>query len=263
MTFPRSFRTCVPPPVRMRMIVTLLVGLTSACSGGSADADAQTLTVFAASSLTEAFTDLGKRFEAGEHGVDVRFQFAGSPTLARQIVDGAPADVFAAADEATMASLADESNALDAPRMFALNTLAIVVEQGNPKGIKDLHDLKRSDVTTVLCAPEVPCGSLAAQVLKRAGVTIVARSLEENVKAVIAKVALGEADAGIAYVGDVHAGTNDIEGVTIADADNLTTRYQVALLRTSNRRGEAERFVAYLGSPEGRRILADHGLMLP
>lgn len=265
MTPVRSSRARVRPPARVWVIVAPVTGLIMACSGASTSTDTatQTLTVFAASSLTEAFTEVGERFEADNREVDVRFQFAGSPALARQIIDGAPADVFASADDRTMTALAAESDALETPLTFARNTLAIVVEPGNPKGVRDLHDLARSDIDVVLCAPEVPCGSLAAQVLGRAGVTVVARSLEDSVKAVVAKVALGEVDAGVAYSSDVQESREGVEGVRIADTDNITTLYQVSLLQSSDHRDPAERFVAFLGSPEGRRILTGHGLMLP
>ncbi len=221
--------------------------------------------MFGASSLTTAFTEIGKEFEAANAGVKVKvkFQFAGSPTLVRQITDGAPADIFASADEPTMTELDTNTDLVVDPRTFAANKLTIIVEPGNPKMIKDLTDLARPDVTSVLCAIEVPCGSLGNEVLTRAGVVVAPRSYEENVKGVVAKVALGEVDAGLAYVSDLSASKGEIEGIPIAKSDNATTSYRVALIRTTNNRNNAKKFVAFLLSPDGRRVLTHHGLLVP
>ncbi len=219
--------------------------------------------MFGASSLTTAFTEIGKEFEAANAGVKVRFQFAGSPTLVRQITEGASADIFASADEQAMTELDTNTDVVIDPRTFAANKLTIIVEPGNPKKIKDLTDLARPDVTSVLCAIEVPCGSLGNEVLTRAGVAVAPRSYEENVKGVVAKVALGEVDAGLAYVSDLSASKGEIEGIPIAESDNATTSYRVALIRTTNNRNIAKKFVAFLLSPDGRHVLTRHGLLVP
>lgn len=250
----RWLRTC--------LVVITLMALLVGCGNDNGNSS-EALTVFAASSLTEAFTDIGQEFEQANPGVDVRFQFGGSPTLAAQIGQGASADVFASADEETMTKLADDTGVVDDAEIFASNKLIVIVEPGNPKMITDIRDLARSDVTSVLCSPEVPCGALAATALKRAGITVAARSYEENVKAVVAKVALGEVDAGIGYVSDVDASKQAVEGIAINEADNVRSSYPVAVLRTSDQQQLAKEFVALVLSEKGRRILTSHALMVP
>jgi len=214
-----------------------------------------TLTVLAAASLTEAFTELGRTFEAGRPGASVAFTFAASSTLARQVVEGSPGDVLATADEATMARVVDAGRAATAPVVFARNRLALAVAAGNPERVTGLADLTRPGLTVVLCAPEVPCGRAAAQALDRAGVAGVRpASLEENVKAVVSRVALGEADAGIVFATDVRAA--GIEGLTVPDGQNVSTAYPVAVLRDS---AAGRAWVDHLLSDDGRQVLARFG----
>lgn len=215
------------------------------------------LTVYAAASLSAAFDALGDAFVA-EHP-DVRFSpvYDGSSTLAAQIVAGAPADVFASADEATMDKVDD---AAVEPTLFASNTLVIVVPAGNRADVDNLEDL--ADVTTVLCAPEVPCGAASATLLSNAGVAVDAASLEQNVTAVLTKVAADEADAGLVYATDA-IGRDDVDVIVPDGADEVVNHYPIATLSEAANTEAADAFVAYVLSDEGQRILADFGFGAP
>ena len=218
------------------------------------------ITVLAAASLTGAFTDIGKAFEADNSGTKVTFSFDASSTLATQANSGAPADVFASADEANLQKVIDAGNASEAA-VFARNHLAILVGKGNPKGIRGLKDLARSGVSFVLCAAPVPCGKYGAQVLQKAGVTAQPKSFEANVKGVVAKVQTGEVDAGIVYVTDVKAGGDKVKGVDIPEADNVIASYPLAVLKQSGRPNVAQAFKGYVLSSIGQQILASYGFL--
>lgn len=232
------------------------------CEGGNDDRSV--VRVFAAASLTEAFTDLASSFETAHPDTSVRLTFGASSALAAQVTDGAPADVFATADEVSMEAVVDAGNALD-PEVFARNRLTILVERGNPREIRGLADLGRDGLVVVLCAPEVPCGRLARRLLEREHVTVRPASLEENVKAVVSKVTLGEADAGIVYATDARAAGAKAESIAVAAAadPDLEAVYPMAI--TSNARDvEAARaWVDHVRSPQGRRVLASHGFLEP
>lgn len=229
--------------------------------GGNASGNGA-LTVFAASSLTEPFTELGTRFEAVHRRARVTFNFGASSALAHQVAGGAPADVVATADEASMETLVAEDLVV-APKVLARNRLAILVAEGNPKSIDSLDDLARPGLALVLCAPEVPCGVLARKVLSRAGVNAAPKSYEANVKAVVSRVTLGEADAGIVYATDVKAAGGKAEGVEVPQAQNLTTSYLVAAREAGPNRRRAEVFIAFLLSDAGQRVLAEAGFESP
>ena len=224
-----------------------------AACGGDADGDDEVV-VFAAASLTDAFTDIGAAYTT-ETGVAVTTSFAGSSDLARQIAEGAPADVFASADLANMAKVAEA--APDAV-VFATNRAEIVVEAGNPHGVADLADLADPDLLVVVCAVEVPCGAYTAEILDRSGVALTPASYESNVKAVVTKVALGEADAGIVYATDVAAAGDTVEGVAIDAVANVTAEYPIAALD-----GTGERFVEFVRGDEAQRILREYGFGAP
>ena len=228
-------------------------------SGGGTSASPAELKVFAAASLTAAFTEIGEQF-TNASGTKVTFNFAGSQALATQIQQAAPADVFASADLANMGKVKD---LVGTPRNFASNQLQIVVEKGNPKGIKALDDLASSDLKVVLAAEEVPAGRYAKQVLDRAGVRVQAVSQEDNVKAVVTKVSLGEADAGIVYVTDVTAGGDKIEGVDIPTDQNVVATYPIATVKASRAQDQAQAFLDLVLSAEGQRVLEQHGFLPP
>jgi molybdate transport system substrate-binding protein len=228
-------------------------------SGGASAAPGE-LKVFAAASLTAAFTELGERFTAASGGTEVTFNFAGSQALATQIQQGAPADVFASADTTNMDKVRD---LVGTQQPFASNLLAIVVEKGNPRGVRTLGDLASSDLKVVLAAEEVPAGRYAKQVLDRAGVRLQPVSQEDNVKAVVTKVSLGEADAGIVYVTDVTAGGDKVEGVDIPEDQNVVATYPIATVKASRAQDSAQAFVDLVLSGEGQRVLKEHGFLPP
>ena len=216
----------------------------AACGGdpgsGSGAGSPEEIKVFAAASLTAAFTELGRTYTAADGGTRVTFNFAGSQALATQIRQGAPADVFASADLTNMDKVKD---LVGSPKSFAGNRLQIVVEKGNPKGIRNLADLAGPDVKLVLAAAEVPAGRYARQVLDRAGLRVRPVSEEDNVKAVVTKVSLGEADAGIVYVTDVAAGGDRIEGVDVPRDQNVTATYPIATVKASKTQDKAQAFL--------------------
>jgi molybdate transport system substrate-binding protein len=228
--------------------------------GGSGAATPGDVKVFAAASLTAAFTEIGAQYTAANGGTDVTFNFAGSQALATQIQQGAPADVFASADLANMDNVKDLTGT---PRNFASNRLQIVVEKGNPRNIQGLDDLASSDLKVVLAAPEVPAGKYAAEVLGKAGVTVQPVSEEDNVKSVVTKVSLGEADAGIVYVTDVTAGGDKVEGVEIPEDQNVLATYPIATVKAGKVQDQAQAFVNLVLSAEGQQVLKEHGFLPP
>lgn len=221
------------------------------------------LTVFAAASLTDAFTQLGDAFTEAHPNATIRFNFAASSELVAQIREGAPADVFASADQGTMARLVEAGNHGADPVVFTTNVAEIVVERGNPLGISGVADLARDDVLVVSCAPEVPCGRYTQQILDDAGVTVSFRSLEENVRAVVSKVILGEADAGIVYATDVRNAGDAAEGVAIPPDLNVVAEYPIAVTREAPNPAAAQAFVDFVRSAEGQAILESHGFVSP
>ena len=253
------------PRIRTRLTAALAAAaLVLAGCGGSEEppggsAAPSGLTVFAAASLTAAFTELGQQFTTA-NGTRVTFNFAGSQALATQIRQGAPADVFASADLANMAKVEDLTGT---PRNFASNLLEIVVEKGNPRGVEGLGDLAAADLKVVLAAPEVPAGKYAAEVLAKAGVTVRPVSQEDNVKAVVTKVALGEADAGIVYRTDVAAGGGKVEGVELPEDQNVLATYPIATVKATKAQDQAQAFVDLVLSAEGQRVLEQHGFLPP
>ena len=221
------------------------------------------ITVLAASSLTEAFTRLGRTFERRNPGVEVQLNFSASALAATQLIEGAPADVFASADQTTMTRVVDEHLVAGAPTLFARNRLAIAVEPGNPRHIRELADTVKSDRILVLCAREAPCGRYARQACRRSGVSLPEVATVESAKAAIAKVELGEADAAVVYVTDVRAAGPRVDGVTIPKADNVVAHYPIAVLRDSDDAAAARAFVRFVMSATGRGILASFGFGSP
>lgn len=238
----------------LALAVASLLG--SAACGGSSGDDATTLHVLAAASLSEAFTEIGADFEQDHPGVKVVFDFAGSQDLVAQIGQGAPADVLATADTSTMERVSGDTTT---PQVFATNELAVAVAPENPLGVTGLASLADPDLKVVLAAPEVPAGRYSADVLARAGVTVKPVSLEENVKGVVAKVALGEADAGIVYVSDVRAAGGEVGGVTIPSDQNVTATYPIATLKEAGSTFMADQFVKYVLSDAGQQTLRRFG----
>lgn len=228
----------------------------AACGGDGSQSDG--LAVFAAASLTDAFTEIGEAFEAIEPGTDVRFNFAGSSSLREQILSGAPADVFASADVRNMVELGD-ADLIDGPSIdFATNRLTIAVPAGNPADVSGLVDFARDELLLGLCAIEVPCGTYAADILGAAGVDAAPDTLEPDVRALLTKVAAGDLDAGIVYETDVHE-SNQIETVPIDRQDGVVISYPIALLTGADDRDLARRFIDFVLRGEGAVILREHG----
>jgi molybdate transport system substrate-binding protein len=228
--------------------------------GGSGAATSGEIKVFAAASLTAAFTDIGEQFTAANGGTKVTFNFAGSQALATQIQQGAPADVFASADLNNMDKVKDLTGT---PQDFASNLLQIVVEKGNPRNVATVEDLANSDLKVVLAAPDVPAGRYAAEILGKAGLTVKPVSEEDNVKAVVTKVSLGEADAGIVYVTDVSAGGDKVEGVDIPEDQNVLATYPIATVKASKAQDQAQAFLDLVLSAEGQQVLKQYGFLPP
>lgn len=216
--------------------------------------------VFAASSLADAFAAIGEAFSEANPGLSVTFEFGGSSTLASQLANGAPADVFVAADERSMATVVDAGRAQDSPVVVATNTLQIVAGAGNPRAITSLADLADPASTVVLCAVEVPCGRYSQQVLAAAGVSVTPRSWEQSVKAVLSKVSLGEADAGIVYRTDVIAAGDAVVGIDIDPSVAVTAAYPAVVTSASD---AAAAFVAFLAGADAQRILSEFGFGAP
>jgi molybdate transport system substrate-binding protein len=246
--------------IRFAVLALLLAGCGSVpAPSGPPDPVGGTLTVFAAASLTEAFTRIGADFHALHRGANVKFNFAGSPTLVTQLDQGAEADVFASADQANMDRVTAAGLGSGAPRVFSRNRLEIVVEKGNPKRITGLADLARPGTLVVLAGPTVPAGRYAAQALQAAGVHVTPVSQETDVKSVVSKVALGEADAGIVYVTDVRAGGSMVSGVAIPDPDNVVATYPLVVLKGTANPVAGRAFVTYLLGT-GQATLASFGV---
>ncbi|HEY8474120.1 MAG TPA: molybdate ABC transporter substrate-binding protein [Natronosporangium sp.] len=217
------------------------------------------LTVFAAASLTEAFTQIGEEFGAANPGVAVTFNFAGSSTLAQQINEGAPADVFASANPANMQTVTDAGNAAGEPTTFARNQLVIAVAAGNPLGITGLADLADPDVKVALCAEQVPCGAAAQTALAAAGVELTPVTLEQDVRAALSKLTLGEVDAALVYRTDVAAVGSAVAGIDFPEAASAVNDYPIVVLADAPNPQAAAAFVAYVLASAGQAVLAQAG----
>ena len=221
------------------------------------------LTVFAASSLKESFDAVKRDFEKKHPDVTVKFNFDASSNLAAQIQQGAPADVFASADQANLQKTTDSGDVVGPPSVFAKNRLEIAVEEGNPKKINALADLGKPGVVVILCADQAPCGRYAADAFAKAGVEVSPASKEENAKATLAKVALGEADAAVVYVTDVRAEKGSVGGVKIRDEHNVVATYPVAVVKDAQNPSAANAWTRFLESAKARRTLQKFGFLAP
>lgn len=241
----------------MRLAVATLALVVVACGGGD---DGRQVRVFAASSLTDAFTEIEAAYEAEHPDVDVQLNLAGSSALREQILEGAPADVFAAANDVTMSALADAGEVEGEPVVFAGNQLTIAVPSGNPADISELADLERPEALVGLCAVGVPCGDLARAVLARAGVVAAVDTDEPNARALTAKIEDAELDAGLVYVTDV-LGLDAVDSVRLPKEVSIVSWYPIATLAGAG--PDAGSFTAFVLSTDGRAILAEHGFGLP
>lgn len=241
-------------------LAAVVLAAVAGCGGDSGD---RAVHVFAAASLSGAFTEIATAFEAEHADVEVVTNFAGSSALVTQIVEGAPADVLAAADTATMSRLADAEGVAAESRVFATNRVELVVAPGNPLGIDGLAALGDPALVVVTCAPVVPCGAYATEAFARAGVIVQPDSLEENPGAVLTKVVAGEADAGIVYATDVGAAGDTVAGVPIPPEHNVTAEYPIAVTSAADDPELAQTFVEFVAGPAGQSILASYGFGAP
>ncbi|WP_316745150.1 molybdate ABC transporter substrate-binding protein [Streptomyces sp. MK7] len=239
----------------------------SSSGSGSATSSSQkvtgTVTVFAAASLKESFTALGKEFEQQHPGTKVTFNFGGSDTLAASITGGAPADVFAAASPRTMKIVTDQKDTAGAPATFVRNQLEIATLPGNPDRISALKDLTRSGLKVVLCDRAVPCGAAAQKALSAAGLELTPVSYEQDVKSALNKVVLKEADAAVVYKTDVKAAGGKVEGVEFPEAAKAVNDYPIALLDNARDSAAAKAFIALVRSAEGQKVLTQAGFLKP
>ncbi|MGW4514902.1 molybdate ABC transporter substrate-binding protein [Streptomyces sp. NPDC004393] len=235
-------------------------------SGSSASSSTKlsgTVTVFAAASLKESFTTLGKQFEKEHPGTHVTFNFGGSDTLAASITGGAPADVFAAASPRTMAVVTDKKYAAGTPVTFVRNQLEIATLPGNPDKVASLKDLTKSGLKVVLCDKTVPCGAAAQKALDASKLKLTPVSYEQDVKSALTKVELKEADAAVVYKTDVKAAGDKVEGVEFPESAKAVNDYPIALLKNAPNAEAAKAFIALVQSAEGRNVLTEAGFLQP
>jgi molybdate transport system substrate-binding protein len=261
----------VTPRTARAALAALTVLVVVGCGGGKpAGADqpagarpSGTVTVFAAASLTESFGAVGKQVEAANPGLTVAFNFAGSSRLANQINQGAPADVFAAASPATMQTVTDAGNGAGEARTFARNELVIAVPKGNPRHVTGLADLTRPGTKVALCAEQVPCGAAARKALSAAGVDLTPVTLEQDVKAALSKLTLGEVDAALVYRTDAAVSSSTVDVVEFAGSKQAVNDYPIVVLADAPNPAAARAFVEYVLSARGRTVLAEAGFQVP
>ena len=246
-------------------IAVVLVGCTCGGAGPATSSVplAGSITVFAGSSLTDAFKKAGDQVKLTTPGTDFLFNFGSSSTLATQIINGAPADLFASADDTNMQKVVDAKLNESAPAVFLSNRLQIAVAAGNPKQITGLADLAKPGLIVVLAAPTVPAGKYALEALQKAGVAVRPASQEVDVRAVLNKVTLGEADAGIVYVTDVKSAGAKVTGVDIPEQHQVIARYPIAVVKETKNPRLAKAYVDYLLSDDGQKLLAEFGFSKP
>lgn len=230
---------------------------------GEADPVKGTVTVFAASSLTETFGTLARQFESAHPGTTVRFSFAASSELATQITNGAPADVFASASPSTMEQVVSAGAAVGAPTVFVRNRLEIAVPAGNPGKVSGLADFAQPALRIALCAEEVPCGAAATKAFAAARVTPRPDTYEQDAKATLTKVTLGEVDAALVYRTDVKAAGAKVEGIDFPEAGDAVNDYPIVALQDAPNAVAAKAWVALVLSAQGRRVLTAAGFDQP
>jgi len=233
---------------------------TAAAASRTASTDALSgkVTVLAAASLTETFDSLGARFEKLHPNVTVSTTYGGSGALAQQILQGAPVDVFASAADAPMTTVT-RAGLASHPTEFATNVLELVVPKGNPGGVRTLSDLSKPGLKVVLCDATVPCGSAAQTLLQKTGVKVTPVSLEQDVKQVLAKVELDEADAGLVYVTDARSADGRVTSIAVPEATTVVNDYPIVVLKNAPNSAAAKAFAAYVLGPVGTKVLKDAG----
>lgn len=250
--------------IRIAIAGVLLIGILGGCSSSKQTAaGGGKLTVFAAASLKKAFTEIGERFTTDNPGSEVEFSFAGSADLVTQLTQGAPADVFAAANAKNMGRVEQAGLLAGAAVNFASNTLTIVVAPGNPKKITSFQDLTQPDLSVVVCAPQVPCGSATQKVQQAVGVTLDPVSEESQVTDVLNKVLTGQADAGVVYATDAQGAGDKVTAVAFPEAAEAVNTYPIGILSQATDPGLARKFVDLVTGDAGQKILAAAGFGPP
>ncbi|WP_327658416.1 molybdate ABC transporter substrate-binding protein [Streptomyces sp. NBC_00483] len=254
-------------------LLTLSACGSSDSGSGASDADSSgassgkklsgTVNVFAAASLKESFTKLGKQFEKEHPGTKVTFNFGGSDSLAAGITGGAPADVFAAASPKTMKTVTDAGDADGKPSTFVRNQLEIATLPGNPNKVSSLKDLTKPGQKVVLCAKEVPCGAAAQTALSASKLKLTPVSYEQDVKSALTKVELKEADAAVVYKTDVHAAGDKVEGVEFPESKDAINDYPIAPLKKAPNAAAGKAFIELVKSSDGQKALTEAGFLKP
>ena len=246
----------VKPACWVWAAVTAAVLLSNSC----AQTDGETLDVFAAASLTNAFTELAENYEENTPAINIRLNFAGSSTLREQLVEGADADVFASASASIMDSLVGAGHVDGDPEVFAKNRLVLAVPAGNPGRLAGMADLSRAELFIGICADAVPCGELASAIVDEAGVEASIDTYEPNVRALVNRLIDGELDAGLVYASDVSAANGSLVVVPTAVSERLTS-YPIVALSDDDR--DAQAFVDFVTSDDGLAVLLDWGFVAP
>jgi molybdate transport system substrate-binding protein len=257
-------------PAGLAVLAVLALGIgacgsstsTSAAASSSPSAFTGSITVFAAASLTESFSDAAKMLEANNPGFMVTYSFAGSQQLVTNIQNGAPADGIATADLSTMQKLTS-AGLVDTPKVFARNTLEIAVAKGNPKNIMGLADLANPAISVVLADPSVPVGKFSREALAKAGVSVTPKSNELDVKSTLQKVESGDADAAIVYTTDIMAASDKVDGVVIPENQNVIAVYPIAVVKASQNQAAAAAFVQSAVSGDVQQALLKRGFKAP
>jgi len=245
-------------------VVSAACSSSPASSSGNGNGNVSgNVVVFAATSLKGAFDSIGAKFHKAHPGVTMKFNYSGSSTLATQINQGAPADVFASADTKNMKIVTSDNNGAGKPVEFARNKLEIMVASGNPKKIESVKNLTNKSVKVAVCDPAVPCGAYSKEVFAKAGVTVHPVTEETTVSSVVTKVSLGEADAGLVYTTDVKANGDKTTGVAIPPDQNVTAQYPIVTVKGAPNAAGANAFMKYVLSPTGEKVLAKYGFLPP
>lgn len=238
------------------LVAAVVVSLTIAGCGAEDDQDS--LLVLAASSLTDAFDAMETAFEAANPGVDVEISVAGSSSIGVQIEQGAPADVVALADTVPMDALA-EAGLVENPSRFATNSMVLAVPSENPGDVVGLEALSDSALLIGVCAPQVPCGRYAQEVLDAAGVDASLDTEEPDVRSLAGKIASGELDAGLVYATDVGSMPDRLVAIPLPDGVDVRADYPIAIVSDTGDRDSAGHFIDFVRSTAGQAILADAG----